>query len=51
VLVPAQLNEKKITDLTPDKKNKKLECIMGDIQKPKVKLDIKVSGGRLDIKF
>jgi hypothetical protein len=51
VLVPAQLNEKKITDLTPDKKNKKLECIMGDIQKPKVELDIKVSGGRLDIKF
>lgn len=51
VLVPTQLTDKKISDISPDKKTKKLECVMGDVSKPPVELDITTTAGSVDIKF
>lgn len=51
VLVPSQIINKKITDVSIDKKIKKLECVLGDTKKPVTDLDFTITAGKLDIKF
>lgn len=51
VLVPTQIVDKKITEVTPDKKTKLLECIMGDPARPAADLSISTISGSVDIKF
>ncbi len=51
VLVPTQLVDKKISEITPDKKTKLLECTMGDPARPSAELNISTVSGSVDIKF